>query len=82
MVEAVGAGVTDVAEGDRGMASFTSCGQCRTCLTGRPFNCEHFNECPVESDTPASVSTVSRVLPPTVTRVGRRDVTSGPVAVT
>lgn len=44
VVEAVGAGVTDVAVGDRVMASFTSCGQCRTCLTGRPFNCERFND--------------------------------------
>ncbi len=44
VVEAVGAGVTDFAEGDRVMASFASCGQCRTCLTGRPFNCEQFND--------------------------------------
>ena len=43
VVEGVGAGVTDFAEGDRVMASFASCGQCRTCLTGRPFNCEQFN---------------------------------------
>lgn len=44
VVEQVGPGVTDVAEGDRVMASYTSCGQCRTCLTGRPFNCERFND--------------------------------------
>jgi aryl-alcohol dehydrogenase len=44
VVEKVGAGVTDFAEGDRVMASFTSCGRCRTCLTGRPFNCERFND--------------------------------------
>lgn len=44
VVEAVGAGVTEFAEGDRVMASFTSCGKCRTCLTGRPFNCELFND--------------------------------------
>jgi aryl-alcohol dehydrogenase len=44
VVEAVGAAVTDFAEGDRVMASFASCGRCRTCLTGRPFNCESFND--------------------------------------
>jgi len=44
VVEAVGAGVTEFAEGDRVMASYTSCGQCRTCLLGKPFNCEQFND--------------------------------------
>jgi len=44
VVEAVGTGVTEFAEGDRVMASYASCGQCRTCLTGRPFNCERFND--------------------------------------
>lgn len=44
VVEAVGAGVTEFAAGDRVMASYTSCGLCPTCLTGRPFNCEHFND--------------------------------------
>lgn len=44
VVERVGAGVSDLHEGDRVMASFTSCGQCKTCLTGRPFNCVNFNE--------------------------------------
>lgn len=44
VVEAVGAGVTEFAEGDRVMASFTSCGACDNCLTGRPFNCVHFND--------------------------------------
>lgn len=44
VVEGVGPGVTDFAEGDRVMASFASCGGCRTCLTGRPFNCEQFND--------------------------------------
>lgn len=44
VVEAVGAAVTDFVEGDRVMASFASCGQCKTCATGRPFNCEQFNE--------------------------------------
>ena len=44
VVEAVGVGVTEFAEGDRVMASFTSCGRCRTCLLGRPFNCEMFND--------------------------------------
>lgn len=44
VVEAVGAGVTEFAEGDRVMASYTSCGQCNTCLTGRPFNCVRFND--------------------------------------
>lgn len=44
VVEAVGSGVTDFAVGDRVMASFTSCGICRNCLSGRPFNCEKFND--------------------------------------
>ena len=44
VVAAVGAGVTDFAEGDRVMASFTSCGRCGNCLLGRPFNCELFND--------------------------------------
>lgn len=44
VVEAIGVGVSDFVEGDRVMASFTSCGRCRTCLTGRPFNCELFND--------------------------------------
>lgn len=44
VVEAVGTGVTDFTEGDRVMASYASCGTCRTCLQGRPFNCEAFND--------------------------------------
>ena len=44
VVEAVGSAVSDFAEGDRVMASYASCGQCRTCLLGRPFNCEQFND--------------------------------------
>lgn len=44
VVEAVGAGVSEFAPGDRVMASFASCGECRTCLQGRPFNCLGFND--------------------------------------
>ncbi|MFI6999319.1 NAD(P)-dependent alcohol dehydrogenase [Nocardia sp. NPDC050175] len=42
VVEAVGAGVTKVAAGDRVLMSFTSCGQCVPCLTGRPVQCVHW----------------------------------------
>ncbi|HLS14841.1 MAG TPA: NAD(P)-dependent alcohol dehydrogenase [Beutenbergiaceae bacterium] len=44
VVDAVGSAVTDFAEGDRVMASFASCGSCEFCLTGRPYNCVHFND--------------------------------------
>lgn len=44
VVEAIGVAVTDFAEGDRVMASYASCGRCRTCLMGRPFNCVQFND--------------------------------------
>jgi aryl-alcohol dehydrogenase len=42
VVEAVGSGVTKVAVGDRVLMSFTSCGQCLPCLTGRPVQCAHW----------------------------------------
>ncbi|MCE7002040.1 NAD(P)-dependent alcohol dehydrogenase [Kibdelosporangium philippinense] len=39
VVEAVGDGVTKVAPGDQVLISFTSCGKCVRCLTGRPSTC-------------------------------------------
>ena len=40
IVEAVGAGVTSVAPGDRVVLTYNSCGNCRTCLAGRPAYCD------------------------------------------
>lgn len=42
VVEAVGAAVTHVRAGDRVVLSFTSCGDCRGCRTGRPTQCTTF----------------------------------------
>ncbi|MGY2117464.1 aldehyde dehydrogenase family protein [Nocardia gipuzkoensis] len=39
VVEAVGAGVTTAAVGDRVVLSFASCGACARCRTGRPTQC-------------------------------------------
>jgi aryl-alcohol dehydrogenase len=40
VVEAVGAAVTSVAPGDRVLLSFTSCGHCAGCRSGRPALCD------------------------------------------
>jgi aryl-alcohol dehydrogenase len=42
VVERVGAAVTSVAAGDHVVLSFDSCGDCGTCLTGRPYSCHDF----------------------------------------
>ncbi|MGW1798236.1 NAD(P)-dependent alcohol dehydrogenase [Streptomyces sp. NPDC001984] len=43
VVEAVGAAVTGFGPGDRVVASFSFCGTCRNCLSGRPAYCPlHF----------------------------------------
>ena len=45
VVEAVGPGVTDLAEGDHVVMSFTSCGHCPSCLDAEPAYCyatDHF----------------------------------------
>ncbi|MEU2621051.1 NAD(P)-dependent alcohol dehydrogenase [Streptomyces sp. NPDC007157] len=43
VVEAVGAAVTGFGPGDRVVASFSYCGTCRNCLSGRPAYCPlHF----------------------------------------
>jgi aryl-alcohol dehydrogenase len=42
VVEAVGAGVTDVATGDRVVLSFNSCGRCASCHLGRPTACDTY----------------------------------------
>jgi aryl-alcohol dehydrogenase len=43
-VAAVGAGVTSVAEGDKVVIGWPSCGQCRNCLDGQPRYCQHIGE--------------------------------------
>jgi aryl-alcohol dehydrogenase len=40
VVEAVGAAVTAVAPGDKVLLSFSSCGECAACRTGRPAYCD------------------------------------------
>ena len=40
VVEQVGAGVSDVAEGDHVLLSYSACRRCATCLTGRPAYCD------------------------------------------
>jgi aryl-alcohol dehydrogenase len=42
VVEEVGAAVAGVAVGDRVALSYGSCGDCRSCATGRPFYCADF----------------------------------------
>lgn len=42
VVEAVGPGVTALAEGDRVALSYDSCGGCASCAGGRPFHCHDF----------------------------------------
>jgi aryl-alcohol dehydrogenase len=44
IVDAVGAAVTKVAVGDRVGMTFDSCGECRTCQTGKPSYCHQFFE--------------------------------------
>jgi len=40
IVEQVGGQVTDFAPGDRVCMSFSFCGECYACITGRPYECE------------------------------------------
>lgn len=40
VVEAIGPGVTGFSPGDHVVLSYASCGDCRSCLTGRAFICE------------------------------------------
>jgi aryl-alcohol dehydrogenase len=42
IVRAVGSAVTTVEPGDHVVLTYDSCGQCRTCATGRPAYCEEF----------------------------------------
>lgn len=41
VVECVGDGVADFAPGDRVCMSFSYCGECYSCTTGRPYECEN-----------------------------------------
>ena len=42
VVEEVGSGVTEFKPGDPVILSFTSCGACRACRSGKPVYCEHW----------------------------------------
>lgn len=42
VIEKVGENVTTVEPGDHVVLSFSSCGQCKSCLTGHPYACENF----------------------------------------
>jgi aryl-alcohol dehydrogenase len=42
MVEAIGAGVTEIAKGDHVVLSFDSCGTCMACRAGHPAYCATF----------------------------------------
>lgn len=44
VVEALGDGVTELAEGDHVVLSFAHCGHCKRCLTGHPSVCSTLNE--------------------------------------
>lgn len=44
IVDALGAGVTDLEVGDHVVLSFAHCGHCERCLTGHPTVCETFNQ--------------------------------------
>jgi aryl-alcohol dehydrogenase len=44
MVEAIGAGVTKLAEGDRVVMTFGSCGQCPSCREAEPAYCHNHND--------------------------------------
>lgn len=44
IVDAIGAGVTDLQPGDHVVLSFAHCGNCGNCLTGHPTVCATFNE--------------------------------------
>jgi len=41
VIENVGPGVTEFRAGDRVGFSFSSCGDCENCRSGRPYGCEH-----------------------------------------
>ena len=42
VVERIGKNVTHLAEGDEVVMSFAYCGECSTCLSGKPAYCEEF----------------------------------------
>lgn len=44
VVDAVGAGVSDLQTGDHVVLSFAHCGRCGHCLTGHPTVCDTFND--------------------------------------
>lgn len=44
IVDAVGAGVSDLKVGDHVVLSFAHCGNCEHCLTGHPTVCDTFND--------------------------------------
>jgi aryl-alcohol dehydrogenase len=56
VVDAVGPAVTKVAVGDRVGMTFDSCGECRTCQTGKPSYCHQFFEHNFASSRPVDGS--------------------------
>jgi aryl-alcohol dehydrogenase len=42
IVEKVGVGVTNIQPGDHVVLSYSSCGACPNCLSGKPYACENF----------------------------------------
>ena len=44
IVEEVGEGVTEFEKGDHVVFSFGYCGHCKSCLEGKPYACENFNQ--------------------------------------
>lgn len=44
IVEKVGANVKNIKVGDHVAFSYAYCGHCDSCLDGKPFYCEHYNE--------------------------------------
>ncbi|WP_432974117.1 NAD(P)-dependent alcohol dehydrogenase [Dactylosporangium sp. CA-233914] len=60
VVEQVGDRVTTVFPGDHVAMSFTSCGQCRLCLSGSPAYCRRFDAINFSGRRPDGSSAISR----------------------
>jgi aryl-alcohol dehydrogenase len=60
VVEAVGAGVADLAPGDHVLLSYRSCRTCRSCLAGHTSYCERFRELNAVGVRPDGSTTMRR----------------------
>lgn len=60
IVEAVGSEVTVVEEGDHVVVSFSSCGECESCLNGHPAYCKKYSELNLNSHIDESNTLVNR----------------------